>query len=631
MPGPSFEKSLRSIMYGRIVLCVLLCGMVASAAVYVAAEVLFADIYAEARDSSMREAEDRLALFDMILAKGEKDSFANGRRALLELGKRYPNDSGLDSLRADALAVEARELGVSDIYFIDRGGKIVASSLPTDIGLELFWIDEGFTSFLKELYGEARVADQGLSHSTRTGVINAYQYFSPKGSRYLIEVSIRLDEALARSFPGLSYDALVSNAFGSREKQKPTPIARIVDLVWVQGASCWSLFQSKLKDSPYAALLAEARANGKAKETRAGDSSSILMVKPLTIPRTEASFAPGTYFAVFEFNLRPLYRFRLGALITALTACGLAVTLSFAAMKRAFDRGVAARIERLRADIARAADGDYGASFEGYGDDEIGAIGASVGSMVKTMLDEETRLSAAARMETIGAMAGGLAHDFNNVLTGIKGTIECIELRLADGQAEPVELLELTALASRTATRGEKLVRSLFDLAEPHPPEGDPIDLTEIAREAAELSRGNIDEGVTIGVEAPDRSLVVHGDAQAILRAVLNLCVNGIQAMTVMRPEGEWRGGRLLVRAEARPGSGDRPNEAAIIVKDEGVGIAPEDRGKILAPFYSTKPRGLGSGIGLAIVLSVVEGHGGRLEIESEPGKGSTFALVLPA
>jgi len=123
----------------------------------------------------------------------------------------------------------------------------------------------------------------------------------------------------------------------------------------------------------------------------------------------------------------------------------------------------------------------------------------------------------------------------------------------------------------------------------------------------------------------------VHGDAQAILRAVLNLCVNGIQAMTVMRPEGEWRGGRLLVRAEARPGSGDRPNEAAIIVKDEGVGIAPEDRGKILAPFYSTKPRGLGSGIGLAIVLSVVEGHGGRLEIESEPGKGSTFALVLPA
>ena len=71
--------------------------------------------------------------------------------------------------------------------------------------------------------------------------------------------------------------------------------------------------------------------------------------------------------------------------------------------------------------------------------------------------------------------------------------------------AGAAELLELTALASRTATRGEKLVRSLFDLAEPHPPEGDPIDLTEIAREAAELSRGNIDEGVTIGVEAPDR------------------------------------------------------------------------------------------------------------------------------
>jgi signal transduction histidine kinase len=629
MPGPSFKKSLRSIMYGRIVLCVLLCGIVASAAVYVAAEALFADIYAEARDSSMRDAEDRLALFDMILAKGEEDSLAKGRRALLELGKRYPTDSGLASLGIGALAAEARELGVSEIYFIDRGGKVVASSLPTDIGLELFKIDEGFASFLEKLYGEARVADQGLSQSTLTGAINAYQYFSPKGSRYLIEVSTRLDEALARSFPGLSYKTIVSNAFGSLEKPKPTPIARIVDLVWVQGASSWSLFQSKINDSPYASLVAEARANGKAKAT-SGGPSSILMVKPIAIQRVAANFDPGTYFAVFEFNLRPLYRFRLGALITALAACGLAVTLSFAAMKRAFDRGVAARIERLRADIARAAEGDYGESFEGYGDDEIGAIGASVGSMVKTMLDEETRLSAAARMETIGAMAGGLAHDFNNVLTGIKGTIECIELRLADGRAKPSELLELTALASRTAIRGEKLVRSLFDLAEPHPPEGDPVDLSEIAREAAELSRGKVDESVTIGVEAPDQSLVVHGDAQAILRAVLNLCVNGIQAMTVMRPEGEWRGGRLLVRAEARPGSGDRPDEAAIIVKDEGVGIAPEDKGKILAPFYSTKPRGLGSGIGLAIVLSVIEGHGGRLEIESEPGKGSTFALVLP-
>ena len=251
--------------------------------------------------------------------------------------------------------------------------------------------------------------------------------------------------------------------------------------------------------------------------------------------------------------------------------------------------------------------------------------------MVRTMLDEERRLSAAARMETIGAMAGGLAHDFSNVLTGISGIIECLEIRLAEGGARSEELLEMTTLASRTAKRGEKLVRSLFDLAEPSPSDEGSVDLSAIAREAAELVGGKEGECVTVRVETPAPPLVVRADGQAILRAVLNLCVNGIQAMTSMRPEGERRGGLLLVRAESRPGEGSKPDEAAIIVKDEGVGVAPEERGKILAPFYSTKPRGLGTGIGLAIVLSVAESHGGRLEMESEPGKGSTFALVLPA
>jgi signal transduction histidine kinase len=628
MPGSNFKRSLRSIMYGRIVLCVLFCGLVASACVFLAAEILYSRIFSEALKANISEAEARLTLFDLTLRKAARESLENGRLALFELGRRYPATSRIAGANAESLAAEARELGVSDIYFIDAKGMVVKSSLRSDIGLDLFRLDHGFAAFLKDLYGKARVAEQGLSQSTLSGAINSYQYFSPKGSPFIIEVSTRLDDAIARGYPGLRYDDLVEIAFGSLERRGPSSLARIVDLVSIQGISDWSLFQRRVADTEYYALVDKARKGEEAIERKA---AMITTVRPISIRGRGAEPDPATYYAVFEFIFLAELRFTFICFASALLACGLAAGLSFAAMKRSFDRGIAARIERLRADIARAAEGDYPDTFEGYGDDEIGAIGESVGSMVRTMLDEEKRLSAAARMETIGAMAGGLAHDFNNVLTGIKGTIECMELCLAEGNTKPGELLELTSLASRTATRGENLVHSLFDLAGPRASELDPVDLSAVAKEAAELSRGKCGDGVTVRVETPEAPLLVRGDGQAILRAVLNLCVNGIQAMTTMRLEGEACGGTLLVRAEARPGGRDRRDEVVIVVKDEGVGIASEEKGKILAPFYSTKPRGLGTGIGLAIVLSVVEGHGGRLEIESERGRGSAFALVLPA
>jgi signal transduction histidine kinase len=613
-------------MYGRIVFSLTLCGILASACVFFAAEILYSHIFTEARESNVREAEDRLALFDLILHRAELDCLERGNRALLELGRRYPTAADTRSADPASLKALAAELGVSEIYFIDRSGKIARSSLKADLGLDLAGLNRKLAAFLEGLYGTGQVADHGLSQSTLTGAINCYQYHSPKGSDCIIEVSSRIDDAIARGYPGRSYEDLVRLAFESLEDRAPSSFARIVDLVYVNGFAGWSLFQRKVSDTEYIDLVNEAK---RGREATLRKPASIIAVK-LISPRTGASFPrSGKYYAVFEYNLTAEIRFRIVCIAAVVLACGIAASISFAAMKRSFDRGVAGRIERLRADIARAAEGGDVESFDSYGDDEIGAIGKSVGAMVRTMRDEESRLSAAARMETIGAMASGLAHDFNNILTGIKGTLECIELSLADGEAKPGELMELTALASRTATRGENLVRSLFDLASPRELGPDTVDLAAIAREAAELSRGKCGGEVAIQVEIPDSPLAVKGDSQAILRAVLNLCVNGIQSMTTMRPEGQLRGGILVVRAEARPGSEGRA-EAAIVVKDEGVGIAPEERGKILAPFYSSKPRGLGSGIGLAIVLSVAASHGGRLEIESERGRGSAFSLILP-
>jgi signal transduction histidine kinase len=628
MPKPLIKRSLRSIMYSRIALCVLLCGLVASACVAIAAEVLYSRIFSEARQANIREAETRLTLFDLALSRAERDSLENGRRSLRELGRRYPAATRLARIDAVALKERARELGVSEIYFIDATGKVVVSTLVSDIGLDLAGVSERYKRFLDDLYGTGNIVDQSLSQSTLTGTVSSYQYFSPKGADFIIEVSTRLDDAIARSYPSLSYDGLVNMAFGSLEKRGPSSFARIVDFVSINGISSWSLFQRRVADSEYFPLIERAR---KGREAVRREGNKITTVKLIKLDGEGAPRAQTAFYAVFEYNLQAEIRFRLVSVAAALGACGLATALSFVAMKRSFDRGIAARIESLRTGIAKAAEGDYESSFEGYGDDEIGAIGESVGAMVRTMRDEEKRLSATARMETIGAMASGLAHDFNNVLTGIKGTIECMEISLEEKDSKAEDLRELMALASRTATRGENLVRSLFDLALPRAAEADPVDLSAIAREAAELSRGKGSSDVAIRVDVPETPVVVRGDGQAILRAVLNLCVNGIQAMTTMRAEGERRGGTLVVRTEARSSPGEGRDEAVIVVEDEGVGVAEEEKGKILAPFYSTKPRGIGSGIGLSVVLSVAASHGGRLEIESERGRGSAFTLVLPA
>jgi signal transduction histidine kinase len=633
----SVGTGLRGLMYRRIVLWTLLCGGIAATCVYGAAEMLFTRVYAFSRESNEREAENRLRLFDTMIARSERDSLENGRRALAELARLHAKtarwaSSGAARASQAGLAREAAALGISEIYLVDPDGIVAATSFAPDLRLDLFSLGPDFVSFLRSVYGSGEAFDQTLSGSTMTGTINSYQYYSPKGGDYIIEISTRLDDAIGRSYPGLDYAGLVALAFGasadSSSGSSPIPdLERIVDLIAVRGISHWSLFQRRVDESRYSSLVAHAML-GESAWAREGGFQ--LQVRP--IPLSEGSVGRGdtTYYAVFEIDERPLVEFRLFALLSALASCCLATGLSFTAMKQSFDRNVATRIERLREGIARAAQGRYDLEGIDLGSDEIGEIGQSISAMVRTILEKEERLRTAQRMETIGAMAGGLAHDFSNILTGISGTIECLEIRLASGDVRNEDMLELTALAQRTARRGGDLVRALIDIAPTRPPERHPADLTAIAREAAELATGSARELVEVKFDTAEDSIMVECDARAVLRAALNLCINGIHAMTEMRRDGERRGGALLVRAESRRGRAGKPDEAAIVVHDEGVGIAPEEIGKILAPFYSTKPRGLGTGIGLAIASSVAEVHDGRLEIESELGVGSTFALVLP-
>lgn len=233
----------------------------------------------------------------------------------------------------------------------------------------------------------------------------------------------------------------------------------------------------------------------------------------------------------------------------------------------------------------------------------------------------------AQRMESIGALAGGIAHDLNNVLTPITMAIDFLRLKVSDSKCQEV----LDTIAS-SAKRGADMVGQVLSFA--RGVEGRRIDvqprhlITDIDRICRETFPKDIQLDITM-----ERGLwTIQGDPTQLHQVLLNLCVNARDAML--------RGGTLTMHAknvmldsqfasmniEATPGP-----HVVIEVKDTGTGITKEVIEKIFDPFFTTKELGKGTGLGLSTSLSIVKSHGGFMQVESEPGMGSRFVVHLPA
>ncbi len=206
--------------------------------------------------------------------------------------------------------------------------------------------------------------------------------------------------------------------------------------------------------------------------------------------------------------------------------------------------------------------------------------------------------------------AAGLAHEVKNPLTAVKGFLQ---LTLAQRNEVP----EYASLALRELDRAISLLEdySLFSRAPKITPT-EPIRLDGLLSEASLLARGMTSGGPPIAVAYVDSDpdLLVLADAARLKQVFLNLCRNAVEAMPT--------GGVLTLRAR-REGS-----EAVVEVTDTGVGIAPSDVGLVFEPFYTTKESG--TGLGLAVCRRIVEAHGGRITIESQPGRGTTAKVRLP-
>ncbi|HYV97049.1 MAG TPA: ATP-binding protein, partial [Gemmatimonadaceae bacterium] len=261
--------------------------------------------------------------------------------------------------------------------------------------------------------------------------------------------------------------------------------------------------------------------------------------------------------------------------------------------------------------------------------DVRGAITHHLGIMrdISDDVEREEQLRHSQKLEAVGQLAGGVAHDFNNVLGAIMLQLEYLETQLDDRAGTLETLRELRA----SADRASRLPRQLLAFSRRQSMNVATHDLNVIVAELLRMVRRLIGERVTVSFTPGNASLPFSGDAGMIEQVVVNLCVNARDAME--------SGGKLLLETRrveiaddgvaAHPG-GRAGSFVELSVTDTGTGMSADVMAHIFEPFYTTKPVGRGTGLGLATTHGIVAQHQGWIEVESTEGHGSTFRVFLP-
>ncbi|MBS1791672.1 MAG: response regulator [Acidobacteria bacterium] len=262
---------------------------------------------------------------------------------------------------------------------------------------------------------------------------------------------------------------------------------------------------------------------------------------------------------------------------------------------------------------------------------QIEADGNKLFTVIIRDISEKKRLESqflrAQRMESIGTLAGGIAHDLNNVLSPILTAVELLQMRFTDESSQ-----RLLNILRTNAIRGSEMIRQVLSFARGVEGEYIPLQPTHLIKEIIKILTDTLPKNIEIEQAIASDLWNVRGDATQLHQVLMNLCVNARDAMPV--------GGRLRIEAdnieidehyarmnvEAKSGKYVR-----IMVVDTGVGITDQNLSKIFDPFFTTKEQGQGTGLGLSTVAGIVRSHNGFVNVYSEEGRGSQFKVYLPA
>jgi signal transduction histidine kinase/ActR/RegA family two-component response regulator len=247
------------------------------------------------------------------------------------------------------------------------------------------------------------------------------------------------------------------------------------------------------------------------------------------------------------------------------------------------------------------------------------------GAMERQQLEDQLRF--AQKMEAVGSLAAGVAHDFNNMLQAISAFTSIAKDKIAADHAAHRELNKVLAATEHANC----LTRQLLTFSRKQESKPTNIDLNELCRSVITMIRPVLGSSIDLSEALPTISPVIHADSGFVSQVLLNLCLNARDSM----PDGgrmEITCGRHTIEVDdlepsQTPAAGDY---AIVSIKDSGVGIDPELREKIFEPFFTTKQTGEGTGLGLSVAYGSVKQCGGHIEFFSEPGKGTQFDVLFP-
>jgi PAS domain S-box-containing protein len=245
-------------------------------------------------------------------------------------------------------------------------------------------------------------------------------------------------------------------------------------------------------------------------------------------------------------------------------------------------------------------------------------------------IDEQKKLEAqlrqAQKMESIGTLAGGIAHDFNNILNIIQGYAQLIAV-------EPLteeQINKSLNTIDEQIKRGASMVRQLLTVARKTETHLAPVNANDFVSTVSELIQQSFPKTIAVALDLHPALPPVMADSNQLSQALLNICVNARDAMPA--------GGTITVRTEKIDENklrelrreADRESYVSIVISDTGIGMEEKVRARIFEPFFTTKGIGEGTGLGLAIAYGIVKEHNGFIDVESEPGLGTTFRIYLP-
>jgi two-component system NtrC family sensor kinase len=253
---------------------------------------------------------------------------------------------------------------------------------------------------------------------------------------------------------------------------------------------------------------------------------------------------------------------------------------------------------------------------------EMGTLCRAIDSMAQAVAEREELLRLATQLEvgrseqlaSVGRLAAGVAHEINNPLTGVLAFADMLRDKenMDDQDREDLELIV------RETKRVREIVRGLLDFARETPFVQRPLDINELIVQTLRLlGKREAFQHIYMVEDLGDDLPLVNVDRNQLQQVLLNLTLNACEAM----PDG----GTLLVSSSSADGF------VVIHITDTGCGIERKDLDKIFEPFFTTKPVGKGTGLGLSVSYGIVQQHGGTLAVDSEPGKGTTFTITLPA